>query len=63
MLSLPSYIFYLNYLRPTIENGIKCNANFFDIENRDQFQYMRINDEAKIGIVPLPESNDKYLCI
>jgi hypothetical protein len=27
MLSLPSYVFYLNYLRPTIENGIKCNAN------------------------------------
>ena len=38
MLSLPSYIFYLNYLRPTIENGIKCNANFFEIESRDQFQ-------------------------
>ena len=62
MLSLPSYIFYLNYLRPTIENGIKCNTNFFEIDWRS-VSIMRINDGAKIGIVPLPESNDKYLCI
>ncbi|MDQ6666649.1 MAG: hypothetical protein M3Y53_00305 [Thermoproteota archaeon] len=63
----PSYLFYLDYLVPTIKKRRLFCTGYTEEQQRQQqeihFEITEIDDNVRLAMAPLTERNDKYLCI
>jgi hypothetical protein len=55
-----SYLFYLNYIVPTLK---KKREILLNDNSKLNFQSIEVIENTKIAMTKLPESKDKYLCV
>jgi hypothetical protein len=65
-----NYLFYLDYVVAAIKKRSldhPCRAGYTEEEQRQQrelhFEITEIDKNVRLGMAPLTERNDKYLCI